>query len=346
MKKLLCLLTLIPVLTFSGCNQPRDINSLGFLVALGIDNNEYTLQFANPVAFAGSEGEFNKDSLKTLTINADSLNSAINTAQENLLKRVDTSYLKLVVFSDELKDGKIKDYLDVMSKSSRFHPDTYTAISKCTPKEFLQDVSDKLEMNPSKYYDNIFSGKYNQFSPKSTIKSANKAVLVMPVVDIGNNSDGIAVLSNGQIKYNLSNYSGQLYNILKGDLEVFNLSPMDGIVIKLDLPSKVTPEIKGNNVFYNFQLKGEITENIDKKNKEYISSLVKAKLEKDIKNLLDFNYKYKNEDILNIKDFYKKFYLTNKAYDGFYSTFQAKNVNFTININIDITRDGVILNEN
>ena len=105
-----------------GCYKPADINSLAYLLAVGVDSNgeqyEYTLQFANPLAFAGKESGGEGEAVKSVVVQADTLSEAFSIASARVIKEIDTSYLKLILFN---KNIVIKDTIATMQKVSRFH---------------------------------------------------------------------------------------------------------------------------------------------------------------------------------------------------------------------------------
>ena len=105
---------IIPLFAFfliSGCSDATEPDSLGYVVAIGIDKAkkedakfDITLQFANPVSISGGAkeegGKGGSESIKNITVTAPSIYSAVNVANHVVSKVFTLSHTKVVVFSE------------------------------------------------------------------------------------------------------------------------------------------------------------------------------------------------------------------------------------------------------
>lgn len=176
MKKIIVLLTFAFVL--SGCSDGIEPETLGYVVAIGIDmpkeNEEgynITLQFANPAKISGGSseegGKTGSDSVDNITVLAPGIYPAVNIANHIISKKFVLSHTKLIVFSDEIAKAGIGDFLEAIGRSSDIRPNTYFAVSKGEAKEFLEAVNPETEVNPVRYYTMIFENDYSGFIPQN-----------------------------------------------------------------------------------------------------------------------------------------------------------------------------------
>lgn len=334
-----------------GCYKADDISSLGYLLAVGIDagednKNVYTMQFANPIAFAGKESGESKNSIKSVTVESDSFNNAFEDASAKILKEIDTSYLKLVIFSKEVN---VNDTLKMMTKMPRFHPDTYIALSECKANEFLANINSPLEINPAKYYDNIFKNVYNGFSPVVTLKDTTEDCLLLPIVDKYSNCTKVAIANNGTIKKEYNKSYGKIYNILSGGLKDFSYNVKStGSVVKLSLISNpifnaVIDDKPYVDVIIN--LDGEILENSNDCTFETVKKETEIQLKNEVYSFLDSCYIENNCDVLKVFKCFKKHFIINTDFEKFVADTNASEIRFNVQVNTNIKRDGIILKQ-
>ena len=172
---------IIPLFAFfliSGCSDATEPDSLGYVVAIGIDKAkkedakfDITLQFANPVSISGGAkeegGKGGSESIKNITVTAPSIYSAVNVANHVVSKVFTLSHTKVVVFSEELAKEGIEDIIETIGRSSDIRPNTYFTVSKCSAKELLEAVNPETEVNPTRYYTMLFENASSGFIPQS-----------------------------------------------------------------------------------------------------------------------------------------------------------------------------------
>ena len=190
MKRSIALLLIFTCLSLSGCMYSHEITDMAFAVALGFDKAEdgllVSMQFARPLSISGSGGEGgggggessagdDKDAAKNknttiLSVKAEDFYTALSIAENSLSKQINLSHAKLVVFSSELAQDGIGDYVTMLMKNSQFSPNTYTAISLCKAKDYLGEANPSLEVNPAKYYTLLFSRNDSNFMPSTSLR--------------------------------------------------------------------------------------------------------------------------------------------------------------------------------
>ena len=161
-----------------GCNDAQEPDTLGYVVAIGIDKAEkeeakydITLQFANPVTISGGAsqegGKGGKESIKNITVTAPGIYSAVNVANHVVSKVFTLSHTKVVVFSEEIARRGIEDILETIGRSSDIRPNTYFTVCKTSAKEFLESVNPETEINPTRYYTMLFENDFSGFVPQT-----------------------------------------------------------------------------------------------------------------------------------------------------------------------------------
>lgn len=260
--KIIC--PLIFIFIFSGCTDMAEPESLGYVVAIGIDtpknsNSKYdiTLQFANPEKISGGAsddgGKSGSDSIRTITVPAPGIYTAVNLANHVVSKLFTLSHTKLIVFSEDVAKSGLGDILETIGRSGDIRPNTYFAVSKCRAKDFLEAVNPETEVNPVRYYTMLFENDYSGFIPHNLSQdfyffaASDEKSTVLPLCNISNkegtqNSQsfdyqymtedfiageiplsnretevmGMAVFDNDKMFYGFGDIKTEIYNLLTG----------------------------------------------------------------------------------------------------------------------------------
>ncbi len=176
MKILSILGTLILLLALSGCYDATEPNDYAYVVAIGIDKsekeNEYeiSVQFAKPSQISGGsseQGGSGGETLGLITVEAPTIYSGINIANNLLSKRFQLSHTKIIVVSEEIAKEGINDIIYTVVRSTDLRPNMYVAVAKDSAKEYLASVEPEMEINPVKYYQLIFENTAAEYVPKS-----------------------------------------------------------------------------------------------------------------------------------------------------------------------------------
>jgi len=169
-KRKICILFIIILLSsiLSGCYDSVEVDDLAYVIAIGVDkgimdNLRITLQFALPLNMgtggevsggggSGGEDDENK-TVYNLTMEAPSVLSGINMANNIVSKQINLSHTKLIVFSKELALEGIGDDVIRLSRIRALRPNTNILVSRDGAEKFLKAVTPQLSINTAKYYE-------------------------------------------------------------------------------------------------------------------------------------------------------------------------------------------------
>lgn len=176
MKKIIIPLFVV-LFALSGCYDETEPDNLSYVTAVGIDKSQeteknyaFTIQFAKTSAISGGasqEGGQGGEIVENIVIEAPTLYSAINTANHILSKNISMSHIKLIVFSEELARSGVSTITEEIVRSQEIRPNIYFAVSLDSASEYLKNVKPVIEINPTKYYELIFSGNNYGGIPKN-----------------------------------------------------------------------------------------------------------------------------------------------------------------------------------
>jgi len=168
------ILVIVIAIPFVSSYSVQSIDDLAYLVALGIDVGEsntlkVTFQFTMP----NSTGENSSSEIAPTVLNsveAASIDSAINLMNTYISKEINLSHCKILVFSEALASKGIEKQVYSLMNKIQIRPDTNVIISKTTAKDFIQNLKPNLEILVAKYYE-IFpiSSEYTGYTPNITL---------------------------------------------------------------------------------------------------------------------------------------------------------------------------------
>lgn len=174
MNKQLVLFLIIIITSFSltACFDSDEIDEKAYVVALGLDkgkNNvlKMTLQLAIPSKIASGEGGSGGegDSTTVTTVETPTLYAGLNMVNTYVSKEIDFSHCKVVVFSKELAQEGIHQYIHAMIRGHEFRGNMFVAVSRTSAEDYIRNVTPTLEMNPAKHYEmNFNSYRYTGFT--------------------------------------------------------------------------------------------------------------------------------------------------------------------------------------
>lgn len=275
MKTIKTALFLLIILSLCGCSDATEPDTLGYVVAIGIDKAQdpeskfdITLQFANPVTISGGAsqegGKGGQDSIKNITVTAPGIYSAVNIANHIVSKVFTLSHTKVVIFSEEIARQGIEDILETIGRSSDIRPNTYFAVSKTSAKEFLEAVNPETEVNPTRYYTMLFENDFSGFIPQNKSQdfyffaNSTEKDTILPMCSTTN--------KKGTHKYSDSGYQYKLEDFSAGDvptekqetqvmgMAIFDKDKMIGQMgdIETELYNILTGQYKSSYVTYYF----------------------------------------------------------------------------------------------
>lgn len=166
---------LVLLLAFVPSYTSLNIDNLAYVIAIGIDvgkNEKFEIcfQFTQNGSSGSESGQDQKSASIINTVEAPSLDAAINLMNSYLAKKINLSHCRLIVFSEEIAYRGIKDEIYTLTNNSETRPSTSIIISKCNAKSYLDNSSPILENLITKYYE-IFpnSSKYTGYVYNATL---------------------------------------------------------------------------------------------------------------------------------------------------------------------------------
>lgn len=135
------------------------------------DNNELkvTFEFTMP----NSSGESASSEAAPTIINsvdATSLDSAINLMNTYVSKEISLSHCKAIIISENLASKGVSKLLYSLMNKVQIRPDASIIVSKCLAKEFIEHTQPNLENLVAKYYEIApTSSKYTGYTANTTI---------------------------------------------------------------------------------------------------------------------------------------------------------------------------------
>ena len=162
--RFLFLISMLPIL--SGCWDQINIDKRAYVVAIGLDKGEnnnikITYLISNP-EFSKQEGPSSEPSHDIITIPANDIISAKNTANAIVAKDITYSMTNVMIVSEELaKDPDFIRYMYDVSKDREIKRNKTLIITKEDVSTFLKENKPKLELRIHKYFEFILENANN-----------------------------------------------------------------------------------------------------------------------------------------------------------------------------------------
>ena len=269
--------TLILILSFSGCYDANEPNDYAYVVAIGVDKakekNEYeiSVQFAKPSQISGGaseQGGTGGETLGLVTVEAPTIYSGINVANNIVSKRFQLSHTKIIVISEEIAKDGMNDIIDTIVRSSDLRPNMYIAVAKGGAKEYLASVKPEMEINPVKYYQLIFENDAAEFVPKSVSQkiyfyiNSKERDVILPLVSKSNEEPKEKSDNKGQEKNGSNDEQENNIDLPKTDAETnyegFEYMMKEYIAGNIVANKKNKSEAMGMAVFDEDKMVGEL----------------------------------------------------------------------------------------
>lgn len=202
-KRILAIVLAIILFCFYLCNlsTANSIDDLAYVIGLGFDvseNNKLKLsfQFAKPESYSSegssstSESKGEDESTIITTIECNSINEGIKKINTYIEKRINLSYCKIAVFSENVAEQGIMDYVSTLMNNIEIRPYCDILVSKCEAKYFLENSAPLLKKLSAKYYESA------EFSEKDTGFTRIVTLLDFYNSYYDSNTDSIAMLGD------------------------------------------------------------------------------------------------------------------------------------------------------
>lgn len=161
-KKYLILFLILSICVFSlsGCYNTQYIDKLAYVIALGFDvgeNNSLKLSFqisipSDPNGDSSGSSSQSSDTIVN-SIECSSIESGINLINSYISKEVNLSHCKALIFSEEIAQQGLGDYIYTLTNNIQIRPDTNVIISRCDAAYFLNNSQPTLEKVTARTYE-------------------------------------------------------------------------------------------------------------------------------------------------------------------------------------------------
>jgi len=176
--RLVCLILVIMFICglSTGCYDRREVDDLGYIIALGIDKGKtnylkMTFQIAKPEAGggggeSGGGGSSEEKGYSMMTIEAPTVYSGLNMVNTFTSKQLNMSHNKVIVISKELARAGIEPYLHAFLRGREFRPNMYIVVARDSAEDYLKNVKPELVLSPAKFYELVYRAySYTGFIP-------------------------------------------------------------------------------------------------------------------------------------------------------------------------------------
>lgn len=168
------ILLIIFLYAFSSSYTSHNIDNLAYIIAMGIDSTDsgkikVSFQFTETSAFSKNNSS-SGSGIVIDTIEASSIDSAINLINAYIGKEVNLAHCKVVVFSETIAKNGLSNYIYGLMNNSQLRPTSNIIISRCDAKYYIENSESKYEKIITKYYE-IFpnSANYTGYTSNVTI---------------------------------------------------------------------------------------------------------------------------------------------------------------------------------
>lgn len=142
---------------FTGTHNIQSVDDLAYAVAIGIDKGDnyhlrVTFQFIT--LSAASEGGAGESTPSVVdSVEANSIDAAINLMNTVVSKEINLSHCKIIVFSKELASQGIGEEIYSLMNKVQLRPDTNVIIATSAAEEYIKSIKPSLESLVAKFYE-------------------------------------------------------------------------------------------------------------------------------------------------------------------------------------------------
>ena len=174
LNRFLLLITFSLIFLLTGCsNSEENLENYYYVMALGIDKSEdakinLNVQIASNSSGGDSssdQGSSQSSSSNIYSVPCNTIDSGISILNNFLSKKINISHCSAIVFSKEIAQEGIKEYINALGNNSEIRPTCNVIISSTTSLDALEKISNSSENFSSRFYEFIkSSAKYTGYS--------------------------------------------------------------------------------------------------------------------------------------------------------------------------------------
>lgn len=153
------IISIILSVGLTGCWNSRELNSLAFMISMGIDKTEdgllITVQVLNPRAIA-SQKTVNEPTVVVYTEKGKDTIEIIRKIITQSSRKLNATHLQTIIFGEDFAKEGITEVLDFLTREHQFRTDFYFAVAEGSTANSILNNLTKLDTNPSiKLYSSI-----------------------------------------------------------------------------------------------------------------------------------------------------------------------------------------------
>lgn len=167
---------IIIIVSMLGLKNSSSMEHSTFVIGIGIDVSPtdpnktlVTFQIVPPQITSQSSSDMDK--VVVTSIDADSLEAAVSLIHNYLSTIVNFSHTRVVVFGQEIARQGVNEYITALTSNPSYDTNMFVMVCKETAQEYLESISQDIEVNPSLYYNIIRNSQF--------ISGSTKAVTLM-----------------------------------------------------------------------------------------------------------------------------------------------------------------------
>ena len=192
---LIIIVVIVLIWGFSDSYSSHTIDNIVHIVAMGIDkcddgneNMKVSFEFVNVSSGGSGDSSGGENSTVVTSINASSLNKAINLMNSYIGKELNFAHCKILVFSEDFAREGISSEIYALINNEEIRPSTNIVISTSDANSYLKNSNPNIEKLVTNYYetfeltsnftgysDDITLGKF--YNNLFTSSKANTAIL-------------------------------------------------------------------------------------------------------------------------------------------------------------------------
>ena len=258
------IMCVVLLLGFNASYTSLNIDNLAYVVAIGIDvgkNDVYkvSFQFIPRSSEEKSESSTSSNGGKTVinTVEAPSLNTAINLTNSYLARKINLSHCKVIIFSEQVATYGISKEIYSLINNSQARPSANIIICKNSAERYIKDTNPILENLITKYYE-LFpnSGKYTGYIYNATLGDFFNQL-------VSNTCEPFAILgginSNMYSNNNKISYSNNTGNMKSTETSFSGLRGSENIGVAVFKDDKLVGELNATETLCLSIIKGEVS---------------------------------------------------------------------------------------
>ena len=336
MKVKLVSFLMLTLFLFTGCYDNDEIDSLANVTAVGIEKDGFTFSIADTASFSG-EGDKGSESKSLCYFSKNkNIENAIDDINRKISKKLSFSHMSIIIASSYCAKQGIYDTVNYFEGMPDVRPQTLIAVSDIKPSEYLENLKPTLEVNPEKFFLNIFQ-KSSGYIPVLKMSDYTNSVscntdVIAPVITAGFSEEetneenttikGAAILHSGKMHAELNDID--VLGLLNSTKNVsFDYGEEKYVINSLSMP-KISAKPHGTSTHVDIELY------VGNKNNGFDDEKY---LEDKIEKYLNENSK-KGYDIFGFSDVMKKSFKFQNSYDSYDWKSQLLRCKYNVDVKI------------